>query len=65
LITEAPASLFVPDRHAPGHIENATKSQHPTKDKKAMTTQVLNSVANELELPRRDICAQHASQVQQ
>jgi hypothetical protein len=31
-----PASVFVHDHHALGHIENATKSQHPTKEKKAI-----------------------------
>jgi len=60
-----PASVFVHDHHALGHIENATKSQHPTKEKKAMTTQVMHSGADELEVQRRDICAQHASQAQQ
>jgi hypothetical protein len=28
------ASIFVHDHHALGHIENATKSQHPAKEKK-------------------------------
>ena len=65
LITEVPASVFVQDQHALGHIENATKRQHPTKEKKAMTTQVMHSGADELEVQRRDICAQHASQAQQ
>jgi serine/threonine protein kinase len=37
----------------------------PTKEKKAMTTQVMHSGADELEVQRRDICAQHASQAQQ
>jgi hypothetical protein len=41
--------------------ENAAKKQHLTKEK-AMTIQ---SGANELEVQRRDICAQHASQAQQ
>jgi hypothetical protein len=45
-----PASVFVHDHDALGHIENATKSQHPTKEKKAMTTQVMHSGADELEL---------------
>jgi hypothetical protein len=31
-----PASVFVHDHRAPGHIENATKNQHPTKEAKAM-----------------------------
>src|SRR5437588_12744617 len=52
-----PASVFVYDHHALGHIENATKSQHPTKEKKATTTQVMHSGADELEVQRRDICA--------
>jgi hypothetical protein len=30
-----------------------------------MTTQVMHSGADELEVQRRDICAQHASQAQQ
>jgi len=60
-----PASVFVHDHHALGLIENATKSQHPTKEKKAMTTHVMHSGADELEAQRRDICAQHASQAQQ
>jgi hypothetical protein len=38
-----PASVFAHDHHALGHIENATKSQHPTKERKAMTTQVMHS----------------------
>jgi hypothetical protein len=49
----------------PVTFENATKSRHSTKDKKAMTTPVLHSGADELEVHRRDLCAQHASQVQQ
>jgi len=36
-----------------------------TKKKKTMTTQVMHLGANELEVQRRDICAQHASQAQQ
>jgi hypothetical protein len=59
------ASVFVHDHHALGHIEKATKRQHPTKEKEAMRTQVMHSGADELEVQRRDICAQHASQVQQ
>ena len=30
-----------------------------------MTTQLMHSGADELEVQRRDICAQHASQAQQ
>src|SRR4030095_2638054 len=59
------ASVFVQDHQALGHIENATKGQHPTKEKKAMTTQLKHSGADELEVQRRDICAPHASQAQQ
>jgi NAD(P)-dependent dehydrogenase (short-subunit alcohol dehydrogenase family) len=59
------ASVFVHDHHALGHIENATKSQHATKEEKAMTTQVMHSGADELEVQRRDVCVQHASQAQQ
>jgi hypothetical protein len=59
------ASVFVRDHHALGHIENATKRQHPRKEKKAMTTRVMHSGADELEVQRRDICAHHASQAQQ
>jgi len=60
-----PVSVFVQGHHPLGHIENATKSQRPTKEKKAMTTQVMHSRTDELEVQRRDLCAQHASQVQQ
>jgi hypothetical protein len=60
-----PVSVFVYDHHALGHIENATTSHRPTKEKTAMTTQVMHSGADELEVQRRDICAQHASQEQQ
>ena len=65
LTRDADGVLVVEDHHSLGHIENATKSQHPTKEKKAMTTQVMHSGADELEVQRRDICAQHASQAQQ
>jgi len=34
-------------------------------EKKAMTTQVMRSGADELEVQRRDICARHVSQAQQ
>jgi hypothetical protein len=46
-------------------IENATKSQHPVKEKKVMTTKVKHSGADELKVHRRYICAQHVSQLQQ
>jgi hypothetical protein len=59
-----PALVFEHDL-ALGHIENAMRSQHPANEKEAMTTQGMHSDADELEVQRRDICAQFASQAQQ
>jgi len=52
--------------HAPLIVTTIwTDSCHPTREKKAITTGVMHSGADELEVRRRDICAQHASQAQQ
>jgi hypothetical protein len=58
-----PESVLVHDHHALGHIEIATK---PTfcEGRKAVALRVMHPGVGELELQRRYICAQHASQAQ-
>lgn len=58
-----PASVLVYDHHALGHVENATR---PTfcEVAKASATPVMHSGVDELDVQRRDICVQHASQAQ-
>ena len=48
------------NHHALGHIENGMKSQHPTKEKNAMTTRECTQVRTKLEVQRRtDVPSMH------
>ena len=60
-----PIQFFVHNQNALGHIENATEKPTSGEGDKAVTTQVMHSAAHELDVQRRDICAQLASQAQQ